>query len=268
MTNRRYSRLARQPVLEDHHRGDHVGALQVGDVEALDPQRRVVQPERVLHLLPAPGERAVRSLARLSLCCVSACSALRCDGLHQRPLVAALRHPQRRPGRRAARRASCGERLGVGGQRRHQDLARHVASSRLAAVELRRNCSTRSPVVDVLDLVDHPAALAADPAAADVEDLDRGLQRVLGERRPRRRRCRRRAPPPASPSPGAARRGRRAAGPPARTPARAAASPSRCSSRRINGSVLPAMKSQKSSTIARCSSASTRPTHGAEHLPM
>ena len=33
-------------------------------------------------------------------------------------------------------------------------------------------------------------------------------------------------------------------------------------------SVLPAMKSQKSSTICRCSSAVTEPTHGAEHLPM
>ena len=36
-------------------------------------------------------------------------------------------------------------------------------------------------MVDVLDLVDDPAALAADPAAADVEDLDGGLQLVLGE---------------------------------------------------------------------------------------
>jgi len=32
--------------------------------------------------------------------------------------------------------------------------------------------------------------------------------------------------------------------------------------------VCPAMKSQKSSTIARCSSALTRPTHGAAHLSM
>ncbi len=36
--------------------------------------------------------------------------------------------------------------------------------------------------VDVLDLVDDPAALAADPSAAYVEDLDRGLELVLGER--------------------------------------------------------------------------------------
>ena len=33
-------------------------------------------------------------------------------------------------------------------------------------------------------------------------------------------------------------------------------------------SVRPAMNSQKSSTIARCPSAETLPTQGAEHLPM
>ena len=32
--------------------------------------------------------------------------------------------------------------------------------------------------------------------------------------------------------------------------------------------VLPAMKPMKSSTISRCSSGETRPTHGAAHLPM
>jgi hypothetical protein len=40
------------------------------------------------------------------------------------------------------------------------------------------------------------------------------------------------------------------------------------SSRFIICSVRPAMKSQKSSTIPRCSSALTRPTQGAAHLPM
>ena len=35
--------------------------------------------------------------------------------------------------------------------------------------------------VEVLDLVDHPAPLTAHPAAAHVEDLHRGLERVLGE---------------------------------------------------------------------------------------
>jgi hypothetical protein len=33
-------------------------------------------------------------------------------------------------------------------------------------------------------------------------------------------------------------------------------------------SVRPAMKSQKFSTMRRCSAALTRPTHGAEHLSM
>ena len=43
--------LAGQAVLEHDHRGDHLGALEVGDVVALDAQRRVVEPERVLDLL-------------------------------------------------------------------------------------------------------------------------------------------------------------------------------------------------------------------------
>ena len=38
--------------------------------------------------------------------------------------------------------------------------------------------------------------------------------------------------------------------------------------RRLIRVVDPAMKSQKSSTIARCSSCVTRPTQGAEHLLM
>ena len=36
-------------------------------------------------------------------------------------------------------------------------------------------------MVDVLDLLDDPAALAADPPVAHVEHLDGGLELVLGE---------------------------------------------------------------------------------------
>jgi hypothetical protein len=36
-------------------------------------------------------------------------------------------------------------------------------------------------VADVLDLVHHPPALAPDPPAADVEDLDGGLELILGQ---------------------------------------------------------------------------------------
>jgi hypothetical protein len=43
--------LAGQPVLEDHHRRDHLGALEVGHVVALDPQWHLVEPECLLDLL-------------------------------------------------------------------------------------------------------------------------------------------------------------------------------------------------------------------------
>ena len=42
----------------------------------------------------------------------------------------------------------------------------------------------------------------------------------------------------------------------------------RRSSRLTNFAVFPAMKSQKSSAMAWCSSGVTRPTQGAEHLSM
>ena len=38
--------------------------------------------------------------------------------------------------------------------------------------------------------------------------------------------------------------------------------------RLVKPAVCPPMNARKSSTIARCSSALTRPTHGAAHLPM
>ena len=43
--------LAGEAVLEDHHRRDDLGALEVGDVVALDPQRRLVEAQRLLDLL-------------------------------------------------------------------------------------------------------------------------------------------------------------------------------------------------------------------------
>ena len=36
----------------------------------------------------------------------------------------------------------------------------------------------------------------------------------------------------------------------------------------MNGAVRPDMNEHRSSTMARCSGALTRPTHGAEHLSM
>ena len=86
-------RLAGQPVLEDDQRGDHVGALHVRDVDALDPQRCVGQLQGLLQLAErqgAGGEVAgpLHPVAGERLLGVAL------DGLEQAALVAALRHPQ------------------------------------------------------------------------------------------------------------------------------------------------------------------------------
>jgi hypothetical protein len=50
----------RRAALKDHHRGDGVGLTQVGDVVALDPQRRRGQVEPLLEVgkrLPPPPAR-------------------------------------------------------------------------------------------------------------------------------------------------------------------------------------------------------------------
>src|ERR1019366_1760416 len=124
-------RLAGQAVLEHHHRCDHVSALQVGDVVALDPQRRVVEPERLLDLVQGaaaggqvagpPGLVQDQGLRRVPG-----------DGLQQGLLVPALRRPEADP---AA--AACSEPL-LDGRRlrrcyRHEDLARYRASPGRAA---------------------------------------------------------------------------------------------------------------------------------------
>ena len=56
-----------------------------------------------------------------------------------------------------------------------------TASPRLLAVQLLERVLDEAGGVDGLDLVGDPAALAADPSAADVEDLHGGLQLVLGD---------------------------------------------------------------------------------------
>ena len=120
---------------------------------------------------------------------------------------------------------------------------------------------------EVLDPLDHPAALAPDPATAHVEDLDRRLELVLGQREDVRVgrvaendgvRASARSSAPMSSRSRAAR---------SKSSSAAAVRISR-SSALTKRSVLPAMKSQKSSASARCSSSLTRSTHGAEHLPI
>ena len=169
--------LARQAVLEDDHRADDLGALHVADVEALDAQRCLVELEGVLQLLErlaAGGEVAGPG----DLVPGQALLGVAGDGLHQGALVAAARHPQVDPAA-AQRREPQREGLGVVGQHGHEHLARHGVAG-LAAVDL---------LEQVLDDVGRglgvalgdPAALAADPPAAHVEQLHRDLELVLGE---------------------------------------------------------------------------------------
>ena len=195
-------RLAGQPVLEHHQRGHDVRALHVRDVDALDAQRCAVEPERVLDLLQrGRAGREVAGAAQLVL--GEGLLGVALDGLGQRPLVAALGHADLHAG--AAQPAQpLRQRVDVRRQLGHEDLARHglpgvvrrLGERRLLAVELGEEPLDQRGRLRGLDLVDHPAALPADPAAAHVEDLHRGLQLVLRRRRRRRRPCRRRAPRP------------------------------------------------------------------------
>ena len=102
------------------------------------------------------------------------------DGLQQRPLVAALRHPQRHPAAPAGGEP-VGERVGVAGQLGDEQLAGHVGLALLAAVHLGAEVVHEVAGAQLLGLLHHPAALAAHPAAADVEHLHGGFERVVGE---------------------------------------------------------------------------------------
>ncbi len=171
--------LALQTVLEDDHGRDHVLALQVGDVVALDAQRRAVQSERLGDLLQGPGAGGQVGGA-LGLVQRERLLGVARHRLHQGLLVTPLRHPQRGVGAAALGQPVLHrlQRLGQGGDQ-------HLAGDRVAgllAVQLLQGVLDEVAGGDGLHLVGDPAALAADAAAADVEDLDGGLQLVLGDR--------------------------------------------------------------------------------------
>ena len=96
---------ARHAVLEDDHRGDRVGAGQVGDVEALDPQRRLGQPERLLELFERDRSRGEVTRA-LDLVQRQRVRGVLGNGLHQAAFVATPRRPDVDVGAAVARRAT------------------------------------------------------------------------------------------------------------------------------------------------------------------
>ena len=100
-------------------------------------------------------------------------------GLDEGSLVAALGHADPDP---AA--AEVGEQVLEGGDVGRQLRDKHLARDGvgLGGIELQEEVLDQLGRAALLDPVGHPAALAADPAAAHVEDLDRDLERVLGQR--------------------------------------------------------------------------------------
>ncbi len=171
--------LAGQAVLEDDHGRDDVVALEVGDVVALDPQRGAVQVEGVGDLLQGARARGEVGGA-LGLVQHERLLGVALHGLHEGLLVAALRDAQGDAGA-----APPGEPLLDGldgvGQGGDEDLLGDGVPG-LLAVQLLQGVLHQGAGGDLLDLVGDPAALAADAAAAHVEDLDGGLQLVLGDR--------------------------------------------------------------------------------------
>ena len=184
--------LARQAVLEHDHGGHDVRTLQVGHVIALDPQRRVVQAEGFLNLVQgaAPGGQVAGPPGLVQR---QRPPGVALDRVQQRLLVTAPRHPKV-DGAVAADGQPFRDRLRLGRQHGHQDLAGDAAAGAVGGagatvgrVHRRLPVHLAEEVLDqfagrhVLDLFQHPAALAAHPAVADVEDLHGRFELVLGQ---------------------------------------------------------------------------------------
>ena len=192
--------LAGQAVLEDHHRGDHLGALEVGDVVALDPQRHLVERQRLLDLLERPV--AGRQVAGRAWSCAAPATGRRCGP--RSPAGSSCRRaaaPGSRPGSPAARRAAPRTSSASGGSAGTR-ISRGMASP---SVVRRRRAGAGSP---------RPARACRPPRRGRRPSrAGRGSGRRARRRsaprpragprraRSRRRRCRRRARPPASPAP-------------------------------------------------------------------
>ncbi len=231
--------LLRRSPLEHDHRGDGVLAAEVGDVEALDPHRQLLHPER----LRSVGERLDPALAPVLAAqpvLVEGEAGVALGQLAQAALVAALGDPHLDRGA-AALAERLGEQLGALAQvgadddrPRHRRRRRVVLADELLGdlgevalglvVEVEALALGEDAVADLEDLGVGVGALGgdadqvggADRAAGDplaLEQRPDRLQPVAVERRRARTRAPRRPPPScAAPRPrpgGSGRRGSR-----------------------------------------------------------
>ena len=177
-------------VLKDDHGGNHVRALHMRNVVALDAQQRVGQFQRLLQLHKGGAARG-QITGTATLVQGQRLARILGNRLHEFCLVAALRDANlhgaaahlRQPGRQL---------LLILGLHRHEHGTRNIVAVQallgvLLGGEARRNIAVhlRDELLDelcigaVVDLLHDPAALAADPAAAHEEHLNGRLQVVL-----------------------------------------------------------------------------------------
>ena len=171
-------------VLEDHHRGDGVRVLQIGDVEALDADRQRLEVERFAQLLERLDAARARALCPQHVVAHAQLGVAQRHGDHA-ALVAALRDAQL-DGRPAALAQEARDQIGVGdlGVDAHERRNAHL---RVVVVEqeagqqlvLALPCSVLEVVRAAL--LDAPPAHREQLHVGDVA-LDRERDGVIGAR--------------------------------------------------------------------------------------
>ena len=171
----------RQAVLHHHHRGHHVGPLDVGDVIAFDAQQRDRQLQGLLKFLQRLGPDSEVPRAACLVQPEGVFGVLPDRG-HQGGFVASLRNPDidlcapeaAQPHGQVLRRCWAPPAPAPRGEA--------APGFAVLAVDLLEQVLHQVRGGGVLHLFDHPAALASDPAAADMEHLDRRFEFVLVQR--------------------------------------------------------------------------------------
>jgi hypothetical protein len=176
---------ARQPVLEHDHRTDDARATEVGDVEALDAQQGLVEPERTAQVLECGAARAEVGGATHARPLQLLARVLR-NGREQLAPVATLRdadaHTPRASAVRGATtlRQQLGERVGVLRLHPDQHGGRHVVVT--VGVQrhetARHERSRRRPG----RLLEGPTSPTDDAAGTDEEDVHGRFELLLDER--------------------------------------------------------------------------------------